>query len=48
VIGSDATLADLHVEIQAAFGWYGYHLHEFEIDDVRYGPGVFRLTASVL
>lgn len=23
--------------IQAAFGWWNYHLHEFEIDGRRYG-----------
>lgn len=37
LIASDSTLADLHDVIQAAFGWFGYHLHEFEIDGVRFG-----------
>ena len=32
----DCTLADLHAYIQAAFGWSNYHLHQFEIDGVRY------------
>ena len=32
----DCTLADLHEYIQAAFGWGNYHLHQFEIDGVRY------------
>ena len=32
----DCTLTDLHEYIQAAFGWENYHLHQFEIDDVRY------------
>ena len=32
----DCTLADLHDSIQAAFGWENYHLHQFEIDGVRY------------
>jgi hypothetical protein len=27
----------LHEYIQAAFGWWNYHLYEFEIDRVRYG-----------
>ena len=31
------TLGRLHQVIQEAFGWWGYHLHEFEIDGVRYG-----------
>ena len=34
----DCTLADLHEYIQAAFGWWNYHLHQFEIDGVSYGP----------
>lgn len=34
----DCTLDVLHLYIQAAFGWWNYHLHQFEIDDVRYGP----------
>lgn len=33
---SDCTLVDLHEYIQAAFGWENYHLHQFEIDGVRY------------
>jgi Plasmid pRiA4b ORF-3-like protein len=32
----DCTLVDLHDYIQAAFGWENYHLHQFEIDGVRY------------
>ncbi len=34
----DCTLADLHEYIQAAFGWWNYHLHQFLIDGERYGP----------
>lgn len=34
----DSTLADLHEYIQAAFGWWNYHLHQFAIEGVRYGP----------
>ena len=34
----DCTLADLHGYIQAAFGWWNYHLHQFDIDGERYGP----------
>jgi hypothetical protein len=32
----DCTLADLHHYIQGAFGWWDYHLHQFEIDGVQY------------
>jgi Plasmid pRiA4b ORF-3-like protein len=32
----DCTLVNLHEYIQAAFGWENYHLHQFEIDGVRY------------
>jgi hypothetical protein len=31
------TLADLHLAIQTAMGWYNCHLHEFDIDGGRYG-----------
>ena len=34
----DGTLADLHEYIQAAFGWWNYHLHQFEIEGEEYGP----------
>lgn len=34
----DCTLDGLHLYIQTAFGWRNYHLHQFEIDGVRYGP----------
>jgi hypothetical protein len=34
----DCTLADLHEYLQAAFGWWNYHLHQFDIDGERYGP----------
>lgn len=34
----DCTLDVLHEYIQAAFGWENYHLHQFEIGGVRYGP----------
>lgn len=33
----DCTLGDLHELIQAAMGWEDAHLHQFIIDDVRYG-----------
>jgi hypothetical protein len=34
----DGTLGDLHDYIQAAFGWWNYHLHQFDMDGERYGP----------
>jgi len=33
----DCTPGDLHEYIQAAFGWWNYHMHQFEIDGERYG-----------
>jgi Plasmid pRiA4b ORF-3-like protein len=33
---TDCTLTDLHGYIQAAFGWWDYHLHRFEIDGLRF------------
>ncbi len=37
LVDGSETLGHLHEVIQAAFGWWNYHLHEFEIDGVRYG-----------
>lgn len=34
----ECTLEELHESIQAAFGWWNYHLHEFTIDGQQYGP----------
>lgn len=36
-VPSTTTLARLHDVIQRAMGWQDYHLHEFDIDGVRYG-----------
>jgi hypothetical protein len=38
LVPTDITLDRLHEVIQAAFGWWNYHVHEFEIGRVRYGP----------
>jgi hypothetical protein len=37
LVRSDSTLADLHRIIQAAFGWWDYHLHQFIIDEIYFG-----------
>jgi hypothetical protein len=37
VVPAEVRLDRLHDVLQAAFGWSGYHLHEFDIDGVRYG-----------
>ena len=37
LVEESSSLLDLHYILQAAFGWYDCHLHEFEIDGVRYG-----------
>jgi hypothetical protein len=34
----DCTLEELHEHIQAAMGWENYHLHQFTINGVEYGP----------
>jgi hypothetical protein len=37
LVPSTWTLARLHDVIQRAMGWQDYHVHEFEIGEVRYG-----------
>jgi hypothetical protein len=37
VIPRSWRLDQLHLGIQAAFNWWNYHLHEFEIGGLRYG-----------
>lgn len=37
LVESSATLDQLHEVIQAAFGWWNYHLYEFEVGRSRYG-----------
>lgn len=34
----DCTLEELHEHIQAAMGWENYHLHQFTVDGVDFGP----------
>jgi hypothetical protein len=37
LVEGSATLDHVHEVIQAAFGWWNYHLHEFEVGRTRYG-----------
>lgn len=37
VVSEETTLARLHEILQAAFGWWDCHLHEFEVGKDRYG-----------
>ncbi len=37
LVRSDSTLADLHDIIQAAFGWWDYHLHQFIVGEIHFG-----------
>ncbi|WP_132662174.1 plasmid pRiA4b ORF-3 family protein [Rhizobium azibense] len=37
VLPSRWNLEQLHLVIQAAFNWWNYHLHEFQIGGLRYG-----------
>jgi hypothetical protein len=37
LVPSDTTLGDLHHIIQAAFGWWDYHLHQFIVGGTYYG-----------
>jgi hypothetical protein len=36
-VPADATLAELHEAIQAAFGWLNYHLHQYIVDGQHIG-----------
>lgn len=38
LVDSGITLVGLHRVLQCVMQWEGYHLHEFEIDGVRYAP----------
>lgn len=37
LVDGSSTLDHVHEVIQAAFGWWNYHLHEFEVGRTRYG-----------
>lgn len=34
---ADMTLAELHEVLQIAFGWQNSHLHDFEVEGIRFG-----------
>jgi len=38
MVPGSLTLTKLHLVLQGAFDWESFHLHGFEIDDLRYGP----------
>lgn len=40
------SLGDLHFLIQAAMGWYGGHLHQFDIDGVYYSDPSMQLEET--
>jgi hypothetical protein len=37
LVRSDITLGDLHTNIQAAMGWWDYHLHQFTVGETCFG-----------
>jgi hypothetical protein len=37
LVRSDITLGDLHTIIQAAMGWWDYHLHQFTVGGTYFG-----------
>lgn len=37
LVDGASTLDQVHEVIQAALGWWNYHLHEFEVGEARYG-----------
>lgn len=37
LVDGSSTLDHVHEVLQAAFGWWNYHLHEFEVGRTRYG-----------
>ncbi|HJX53159.1 MAG TPA: plasmid pRiA4b ORF-3 family protein [Polyangia bacterium] len=37
LVPAETTLDQLHKTIQAVFGWWDYHLHQYVVDDRHYG-----------
>jgi len=48
VVPSEWNLEQLHLVIQAAFNWWNYHLHEFDVGGLRYGDAVEAAEASAV
>lgn len=46
VLPADWNLEQLHLVIQAAFNWWNYHLHEFQIGGLKYGDAVAAYDGS--
>jgi len=46
LVDGASTLDHVHAVIQAAFGWWNYHLHEFEVDGRRYGVPIPTMTGE--
>jgi hypothetical protein len=47
LVSEQTTLFGLHRIIQAAFGWLNYHLHLFEISDLRYSQPEFEIAEEL-
>lgn len=48
VVPSEWSLEQLHLSIQAAFNWWNYHCHEFDIGGLRYGDAAESAEASAI
>jgi len=46
VVPADWNLEQLHLTIQAAFNWWNYHLHEFQIGGLRFGDAAAAYEGS--
>jgi len=47
VVPRALNLEQFHLAIQAAFNWWDYHVHEFDIGGLRYGDAADAYEASV-
>ena len=46
IVPIDWNLEQLHLTIQAAFSWWNYHLHEFQIGGLRFGDAAAAYESS--
>jgi hypothetical protein len=46
IVPIDWNLEQLHLTIQAAFNWWNYHLHEFQIGGLRFGDAAAAYESS--